>query len=97
MNKDGLKISAFFARVEGRVQGVGFRQSCMSEGQRLGLLGWVRNTVEGDVEVWAEGTEEKLEALQNWLRRGPPVARVDTVRYEKKLPTGQYRRFTITR
>jgi len=96
MNKEGNKTAAFFARVEGRVQGVGFRQSCMYEGQRLGLSGWVRNAANGDVEVWAEGAEEKLEALQNWLRRGPPVARVDTVRYEKKLPTGQYRRFSVT-
>lgn len=97
MNKESAKVSAFFARVEGRVQGVGFRHSCMTEGQRLGLSGWVRNTDRGDVEVWAEGEEEKLEAMQRWLRRGPPVAQVDTVRYEKKSPTGQYRRFSVTR
>ena len=97
MSRESDKIYAFFARVEGRVQGVGFRQSCMNEGQRLGLSGWVRNTANGEVEVWAEGTEEKLEAMQHWLRRGPPIAQVDTVRYEKKTPTGQYRRFSVTR
>jgi len=93
MNKDA--ISAFFARVEGRVQGVGFRQSCMNEGQRLGLSGWVKNTAKGDVEVWAEGTEEKTAALLKWLHRGPPGSRVDTVSCEKRSPTGQYRRFTV--
>ena len=96
MKKESDTISAFFARVEGRVQGVGFRYACVNEGQRCGLSGWVRNTADGDVEVWAEGTEEKLDALLKWLHRGPPVAQVDTVRCEKKLPTGKYRRFSVT-
>ena len=87
--------NAFFARIEGRVQGVGFRYTCMNEGQRLGLSGWVRNTRNGDVEVWAEGAEEKLETLLQWLRRGPPGARVDTVHHETCPPTGKYRGFGV--
>ena len=90
-----MKISAFFARVEGRVQGVGFRYACMNQGQRLALSGWVRNTPNGDVEVWAEGPEEKLETLLRWLHRGPPGARVDTVHCENCVPTGQYRGFRV--
>jgi len=95
MNKENLKISAFFARVEGRVQGVGFRYSCRNEGQRLGLLGWVRNMPNGDVEVWAEGTEENLQAMLEWLRRGPPGARVNAVHCEKRSPTGEYKDFGV--
>jgi len=95
VNKDAPKISAFSARVEGRVQGVGFRYSCVNEGQRLGLKGWVMNTARGDVEVWAEGSEEKLKSLLNWLHRGPPSARVDTVHWDKCPPTGQYRNFGV--
>ena len=95
MKKEILMDSAFFARVEGRVQGVGFRYNCMNEGQRLGLLGWVRNVPNGDVEVWAEGAEEKLDFLLNWLRRGPPGARVDAVHCEKRPPTGHYRKFGV--
>lgn len=90
-------VSAFFARVEGRVQGVGFRYSCMSEGQRLKLSGWVRNMPSGDVEVWAEGPEEKLQSLLKWLQHGPPGARVDAVRCDKRQPTGQYRGFAVSR
>ena len=93
MSKETTKISAFFARIEGRVQGVGFRYTCMNEGQRLGLSGWVRNTADGNVEVWAEGTGEKLETLLRWLYRGPPRARIDTVHYEPCAPTGQYQGF----
>jgi len=96
MNKENLKFSAIFARAEGRVQGVGFRYTCMHEGERLGLSGWVRNTPSGDVEVWAEGAEEKLEALLKWLRRGPPGARVDTVHHERCPPTGKYKGFRVS-
>ena len=89
------EISAFSARVEGRVQGVGFRYSCLNEGQRLKVSGWVRNTWAGDVEVWAEGPKEKLDALLQWLRRGPPGARVDALHYDICRPTGKYRGFGI--
>ena len=88
-------MSAFFARVEGRVQGVGFRYTCVNEGQRLGLSGIVRNAYNGDVEVLAEGPVEKLENLLNWLHRGPPGARVDAVHHEKRLPTGKFRKFGV--
>ncbi|MDR1863867.1 MAG: acylphosphatase [Treponema sp.] len=88
-------FSAFSAQVEGRVQGVGFRYSCIREGRRLGLTGWVRNTPDGDVEVWAEGPADKLEMLLQWLRRGPPGARVEAVRRYDGVPTAKYRDFGL--
>jgi acylphosphatase len=86
---------ALFARVEGRVQGVAFRYCCHDEARRLGLTGWVRNTPEGDVEVWAEGPKEKLGAFRQWLRRGPPAAQVSAVRSDKRPALGLYRGFSI--
>ena len=79
---------AFYARVCGRVQGVGFRYSAIREAKRLRLAGWVRNAVNGDVEVWAEGAEEKLKTFLAWLRRGPEFSRVDSVQKEEKAPRG---------
>jgi acylphosphatase len=90
-----LAPAALHARVTGRVQGVGFRYSCCHEARRLGLSGWVRNNMNGDVEVWAEGTREQLDALLLWLRRGSPGARVDAVHDDMCRPTGQYRGFGI--
>jgi acylphosphatase len=87
--------AAFSALVEGRVQGVGFRYTCYAEACRLGLSGWVRNTPEGDVEVWAEGNREKLESLLAWLHRGPPGARVDRVKTRQTAALGVYRNFSI--
>lgn len=65
------------------------------EARALGLSGWVRNTPQGDVEVWAEGPREKLEALARWLRRGPPYARVDALTLDPCSPTGVYRDFGV--
>jgi len=79
---------AFYARVRGRVQGVGFRYSATREAHRLRLNGWVRNAGNGDVEVWAEGAEEKLKTFLAWLRRGPQFSRVDSVEKEDKTPRG---------
>lgn len=79
---------AFYARVSGRVQGVGFRYSATMEARRLRLSGWIRNAVNGDVEVWAEGAEDKLKTFLVWLRRGPEYSRVDSVDKEDKAPKG---------
>jgi acylphosphatase len=87
--------SAFFALVQGRVQGVGFRYSAYYEARRLGLSGWVRNTPDGAVEVLAEGRQTGLESFLRWLHRGPPGAWVDSVRHRPQNPSGAYRGFSI--
>lgn len=67
------------ATVCGRVQGVGYRATTIDEARRLGLAGWVRNRVDGTVEVLAEGAESKLGLLLAYLRRGPWGAHVTSV------------------
>jgi acylphosphatase len=94
--RSGPEIAAFSACVRGRVQGVGFRYTCLHEARLQGIRGWVRNTSEGDVEVWAEAPKGKLDAFLQWLRRGPPHARVDAVDYTLQAPTGAYKDFGVT-
>ncbi|MHB8348364.1 MAG: acylphosphatase [Acidiferrobacterales bacterium] len=65
--------------VSGRVQGVFFRVSTRTEGERLGLCGRVRNRDDGTVEVVACGGDQQLRQLEEWLWRGPPGARVTRV------------------
>jgi len=90
----GGNISAFYALVRGRVQGVGFRYSAQREAVRLAVSGWVRNGRDGNVEVWAEGESEKLDLFLDWLREGPQYSRVDSVRRDIMEPKG-YRDFII--
>lgn len=75
--------------VSGRVQGVFFRAATCQQAARLGLKGWVRNLRDGRVEVLACGEEPALEALQQWLRNGPEMARVERIEVrEEVVPDG---------
>lgn len=65
--------------VKGRVQGVGFRWYVMQRASSLALLGCVRNTSDGHVEVVAAGTPEQQESLFALLRRGSRGSRVDAI------------------
>ena len=87
-NISAEKPVAFYALIQGRVQGVGFRYSAAREAHRLNIKGWVRNTDEGDVEVWAEGDPEKQKLFFEWLHRGPQLSRIDSVKKEHVEPVG---------
>jgi acylphosphatase len=76
------------AVVRGRVQGVGFRATTMYEARKLGLAGWVRNRIDGTVEVEAEGPADVLETFLSFLRRGPLGAHVDAVEAHWLSPQG---------
>jgi len=65
--------------IKGRVQGVFFRLETLHQAQNLGLVGWVRNTSEGHVEVYLCGEELKLQDMLLWLKRGPTLAKVLSV------------------
>jgi acylphosphatase len=67
-------------RLEGRVQGVGFRWWTAREAEALGVRGWVRNLRGGAVEVHAAGTPDVLDDLEARLARGPRHANVRQLR-----------------
>lgn len=69
--------------VNGRVQGVGYRARARTQALQLGLCGHALNRPDGSVEVLASGAAEALDALQRWLQRGPPAARVEAVHREE--------------
>jgi acylphosphatase len=81
--------------VAGRVQGVGFRYFTEAAAAREGILGWVRNTPDGRVEVSAEGDSEALERFERNLRHGPPGARVERVDVDDMIPTGRETGFSV--
>ncbi len=67
---------AVFVRVEGRVQGVGFRAYTAGQAAALGIRGWVVNRGDGSVEAALHGHGGKLGELIGHLRSGPPGAEV---------------------
>ena len=66
-------------RIQGRVQGVGFRYSMLREAKRLGLSGWVRNRRDGSVEALVQGKADIVAAMVAWSKQGPPEAQVTAV------------------
>ncbi|MFN8488398.1 MAG: acylphosphatase [Caldilineaceae bacterium] len=83
------------ATVQGRVQGVAFRDYTQQQATRLKVTGWVTNLPNGTVKVVAEGEEEALQQLEHWLHRGSPSARVDYVDVQWAEATGEFRRFGV--
>ena len=81
--------------VRGRVQGVGFRWFVEHEARELGVNGWVRNNVDGAVEVLAIGNEQQLATLKERLQRGPRAARVDEVQEIPAEPVAGLNTFRI--
>ncbi|MDX1518845.1 MAG: acylphosphatase, partial [Gammaproteobacteria bacterium] len=70
MTDSSGQLAAKSFRVSGRVQGVCYRMYTVDRAEKLGLTGWVRNLPDGDVEVYACGPKEQLEALHQWLHEG---------------------------
>ncbi|MBV9330635.1 MAG: acylphosphatase [Alphaproteobacteria bacterium] len=83
---DDAAPTALRFRIEGFVQAVGYRHFVISEANRIGLDGWIRNRSDGTVEVLACGETGKVEELAQLCMRGPPGARVTSVEMDKADP-----------
>lgn len=66
-------------RIRGEVQGVFFRERTEEEAKNLGLVGFVRNSKDGSVEVVAEGDGTALQSLYDFCEAGPKLAMVDSI------------------
>jgi acylphosphatase len=66
-------------RIEGRVQGVSFRDWMQAQARGLGLTGWVRNRRDGSVEAMISGDPELVDDMLDRCRQGPPAARVSNL------------------
>ena len=85
----------FHAFVKGYVQGVGFRFFVYQFGINLNLSGLVRNKLNGDLEILAEGPREKLDILLREVRKGPPMAQVVDIEINWLQPENDLPPFTI--
>ncbi len=64
-------------RLDGRVQGVGFRAFCEAAANERNIRGWVRNEFDGSVSVEAEADSDVLGEFFRHLLSGHLFARVD--------------------
>lgn len=83
--------------ISGKVQGVFYRASTQQQAQLQGLTGWVKNRADGKVEAVACGSELQLDAFENWLAHGPPMAVVEQVSVQELKNQTGLNDFIITR
>lgn len=50
------------------------------------MTGWVKNRPDGTVEALFSGAEEQVETMLKNCRKGPPLARVDSIEQSPAEP-----------
>lgn len=66
--------------LQGRVQGVGCRWLCKMLADKLNIAGTVSNLDNGDVEIYAQGSQESLDIFVSEIKKGlSPVMRVNSM------------------
>ncbi len=81
--------------VSGKVQGVFFRVYAKQKAIDLKLSGWVKNLLNDQVEIMAEGEEKNLKELAEWCYNGPKGAKVEKVITGWKEYRGEFDKFEI--
>ena len=88
-------IAALRLRAKGRVQRVGFRRYAQEVARELGLVGWVKNLPDGDVELHVQGPRERLEAFVERLKAAPPPICLKELQVEEVEPEPGLEHFRI--
>ena len=81
--------------VSGKVQGVFFRHYTRQQALKLGLRGYVKNLVNGDVEIVAQGNSPQVDRLIEWAKSGSPAAEVSNLKLEIMSNEDEFPDFAI--
>ena len=83
--------------IEGRVQGVFYRDWTKRTAQEFDLTGWVGNLADGRVEAVFEGPKDKIEKMVKKCHKGPHPAGIEHIDVSWEKATGEFSTFEITR
>ena len=81
--------------VHGRVQGVGFRYYTLQQAKTLGVRGWVKNNLDGTVEIDAQATKDKMDRFLSAVKKGSPHSRVEHLDVEERKGAKSYKSFQV--
>ena len=81
--------------ISGRVQGVFFRKNAKQKAAEFKINGWVKNTPDDKVEIFAQGNEENLNTFINWCKQGPQKAIVENIEVTEKQADNNLKGFSI--
>lgn len=92
------ELVSFDFEIFGIVQDVFFRKFTKKNAKSLGLVGWVRNTEQGTVTGIAQGPQDKVKVMKDWLEKeGSPESRVDRAEFknERTISKLEFESFTV--
>lgn len=81
--------------VHGRVQGVGFRYYVKTVGDRLDLVGRVKNNPDDSVGILVEGEEKLVNEFLEYCKKGPAAAKVDKIDVSEEKSSKKFKSFEI--
>lgn len=73
-------IKNFELIIEGRVQGVGFRNFVYIRALKYNIKGYVKNTSGGDVEIYCSGESSDLDKFIEEVKKGPSFSFVTNIK-----------------
>lgn len=91
-NTVALQINA-----QGRVQKVGYRNAILDYAIEFGIKGWVKNNLDGTVDVFAQGSQTQMDLFLEGCQKGSPLAAVqklhiNEVNYQPEITFFEVRR-----
>lgn len=81
--------------IEGKVQGVGFRNYIKRKAELLNITGWVKNLDDGRVEAVLEGEKMDVEQLIDHCYEGPRTANVHSIEEQEEEPMDEFGGFDV--
>jgi len=84
-------------KIYGRVQGVNFRSMTKIFADSIDIKGMVTNREDGGVLIIAQGSEERLNILKNWVRKSPGLSRVDEIKESWQECRKKYNDFKVVK
>ena len=80
--------------VVGKVQGIGFRATAKKHADALGLDGYAKNLVNGNVELCIQGTKKDAEELLGLVTNDFPPGTISSTSFSSHKSTGSMDSFS---
>lgn len=90
-----MNVKAKHIIVSGRVQGVFFRKNTKQKATEFNVAGWVKNTYDDKVEIFAQADDESLNKFIDWCKQGPPKATVKNIQVKEEQTNNNLKGFSI--
>lgn len=94
-NKNEKQRRRVTVRYEGRVQGVGFRYTCVSLASGFAVTGYVQNEADGSVTLVAEGDEAELLRFLRAIKDSHLGRYISAERLRWSTATDEFTGFTV--